>query len=286
MGAYSSKDGVDKVKETKVALGYPWYNGPDVDTFDLYQEILFYLGRLEERSFWFAEMQEKGRDIGQLNLPPLDMVGQDPAAEIRPEDGVFRFFQAQMKRLSLTGLAREIIVEMAQDAGADWLFMWDADMRFPYSTFLRLWRHQKPIVNALAFTSRDPAQPCLYTIRHGVDPVNGGEKMSSETVYDIPDKPLITDTDVGGEIAFGAGVLLVNMNVFKQIPRPWFHSTGCGEDWYFCCRAAQYGVPRYVDTSIMIDHKKHMPRWVNRSVFDHAYAADPDLYKRLRERPV
>lgn len=275
------------MKTTKVALGYPWYAGPDEDTFELYQEILFYFGRLEERSIWFKKMAEAGlgEQLKEVRLPPLDMAGNDPEAEIMPEDGEFQFFQAVETRCSLPGLARERIADMALQVGADWLFCWDADMRFPYSTFLKLWRHQKPIVNALAFTSREPIQPCVYKIHHGIDPQSGEPMSSSETVLDIPfDKPLITDEDIGGQLAFGAGVVLVNTNVFRQIKKPWYHSTGCGEDWMFCLRAAAAGVSRYVDTSFNIRHKKHQPQWHDKELYLKMREEHPEIYEALKNR--
>ena len=275
-------------KVNKIVLGLPWYGGPDIDCYPEYFEMMSYFGRLRERSLWFAALKENYGEISPeivQALPPLDalaVTGDD--TEITPEDGIFEFAIANQTRLSLPGLARERLVDAALQYGADHLFMWDADMKFPWYTLLRLWRHHKPVVNALGFTSRDPQMPCLYRIKEGYDPINKAPHYDSDNLYDIPKKTLITDEDIDGSIAFGAGVTLINMNVFRQIPKPWFNSTGCGEDWFFCVRCYLNGIPRYVDTSIPTLHKAHKVQWYGRESYEKAREADPDTYERLMKR--
>lgn len=271
-------------KTTKIALGFPWYSGPDVDCYPQYMEMMSMFGRVRERSLTMSALQDKGL---QLELPSLDPYGLEGGhLDIGPEAGVFEFAIANQTRLSLPGLARERLVDMALGWGADWLFMWDADMRFPISTLFRLLKHNKPVVNALGFTSRAPIMPCLYRIKEGWDVTNQVPTFNSEVVWDLPQKGLITDEDIGGEIAFGAGVTLINMNVFRQIPKPWFNSTGCGEDWFFCVRCRNYAVPRYVDTSIPLLHKRHEPGWNGRDEYDKARDKHKEDYDRLMSREV
>ena len=277
------------MKTTRIVLGLPWYSGPDVDSFPLYFEMLHYMGRVRERSLWFqqvAEHQEvlKGVSFSMAPLDPINEWGDAELAEIGPEDGVFEFFIAKEVRMSLPGLARERVVDMALSVGADWLFMWDHDMLFSPATLMRLWRHQKPVVNALAFTARDPIQPCLYRIIQGVDPNGSGTMFDSQAVWDFPRGKLITDEDVDGSLAFGAGVMLINMNVFRQMPKPWFNATGCGEDWFFCVRCHQVGIPRYCDTSMVVKHKKYAADWYDVNTYDQERLAKPEVYKKLMER--
>lgn len=272
------------MKTTKILLGFPWYDGPDVRTYTLYNEVMHYFGRLQERSQWMAAMKEA--DMVCPSVPPLDPMDADKGRqEYTQEDfdrfGVLRFGQADEAGLSLPGLARERLVESALAWGADYLFMWDADMRLPWSALLRLMRHQKPIVAALAFTARKPVQPVIYRIQESYD--ERGMVFTSETVYDYPRNQLIGNADVDGSLAFGAGVVLYNMNVFTQIPKPWFHSTGCGEDWMFCVRCHQHGVPRYMDTSLKTQHKGHEPEWIDEQYYDNFRAAHPDVYEKLME---
>jgi hypothetical protein len=268
-------------KKKTIALGLPWYMGPDVDCFDEFFAFLFYLGRLQERSWWMANS-----GIPIEALPPLIAENAEPEGELTPEDGQFEFLIAKETRCSLVGRAREEIVDMCLTADADYLFMWDADMRFKHSTFLRMMRHKKLIVNALAFTSRMPIQPCLYTIN--IQPQEGGELpwLSSETVFDYPKNKLITDEDVNGHLAFGTGVVLFDMTVFDMIPKPWFNATGCGEDWFFNTRAMHYKVPRYCDTSIKVFHKGHAPTFIGEPEYEKDRKEKPEVYEALKEIKV
>jgi len=257
-------------RPVRIAFGFPWYNGPDVDTFALYMEHMYYYGRMRER------------EVGADGLLKLDHIDGDVRADLHEGEGPFEFFIASETRMSLVGLARERLVDMALGAGCDYLFCWDADMRFPMSTMLQLYRHKKPVVNALAFTAREPVMPCLYKQHTMWDPVLKEQKWGAETIWDIPDKRLITNEDVGGKIAFGAGVVLYNLNVFRQIPKPWFTSTGCGEDWFFCHRAHEFNVPLYVDTSIFVEHKAHKPVWISVDTYNAAREENPEEYEKLQ----
>ena len=267
------------MKTTKVCLGFPWYNGPDAHTYTRYMEIVHYFGRLQERSYWLNSPLAADQDrVKKAVLPPLSPEG-DEECEITAADGVFEFGYSNEGGLSLPGLAREEVVEGALAWGADWLFMWDDDMIFPWSSFLKLWRHQKPVVAALAFTSRVPFQPVIYRVREVHDRI--GLKRQSEPILDYPKDQLISDADIGGPIAFGAGVVLINMNVFKQLGKPWFHSTGCGEDWMFCLRCLDSGIPRYVDTSVKTIHKGYRPTWVDEQTYESHREAKPEVYEAV-----
>jgi hypothetical protein len=267
------------LKTTKVCLGWPWYNGPDKHTYQRYMEMVHYFGRLQERSYWLDMVKDlSGQGEGP---PPLDKQKVDgDHAEITAEDGVFEFFYADEGGLSLPGLARELVAEKALTLGCDWIMMWDDDMLFDWSSFLRLWRHQKPVVAALAFTAREPVQPVIYKICEEQG-ANRDLVRKSQTILDYPKNKLITDDDIDGPIAFGFGMVLINANVFRQIPKPWFHSTQCGEDWMFCIRCFDHGIPRYVDTSVKTLHKKYDPQWVDEAMYAEQRKLYPDFYEEL-----
>jgi hypothetical protein len=197
----------------------------------------------------------------------------EPTSAEWEELGVIEFALCNFSRTSLVGKAREHICETAVDWGADYLFFWDDDMRFEYSAFLRLWRHQKPVVAALAFTARHPIHAVIYSIQQKYDSVNNMKVFeSSVPVFDYPKDKLITNEDIGGELAFGAAVMLIDCSIFDAMPQPWFASTACGEDWFFCSRMSQYGIPRYMDTGVKTQHKAHSPVW-----------CDEDAYWKYRE---
>lgn len=264
----------------KIALGIPWYTGPDVDTFPDYFVHLNYYGRVKERSLWFEAL----RQVQVEHPPQIPALFNDPALDAMIAQEVYDFDLVPITRMSLVGMARELIVEGALRQNADWLFMWDWDMMFDWQVLFRLLQHRKPVVNALAFTARDPIQPCVYRINEGVDPVTKMRTFDSQIVYDFPRGTLISNEHVGGSIAFGAGCILINMNVFRELPKPWFQSTGCGEDWYFCVRCHEHGIPRYVDTSVEVLHKFHTPKFVGLTNYDQALQEQAELYDRLRKR--
>lgn len=238
--------------------------------------MMAYIGRLRERSLWL-----QNNDNAPASAPEGFMLGEP---DLSKEDGVYEFSLASQTRLSLPGLARERIVDMALANGSDWLLFWDADMVYPLDAILRLIRHNKPVVGTLGFTSRAPILPCVYKIREAFDPIQKVPTYDSETVVDYPRNQLFSNDGIGGELAFGAGISLYNMNVFRQIPKPWFNSTGCGEDWFFCVRCQIHNIPRYLDSSINPRHKVHDPQWADEAAYDAAMESDPEIYERVRNR--
>lgn len=66
----------------------------------------------------------------------------------------------------------------------------------------------------------------------------------------------------------GFGVMLLNLKIFDNLPKPWFlqrwlpdHNEFVGEDWHFCELMEQHNIPIMVDhdTSMMVGH---MGRWM------------------------
>lgn len=262
---------------TTVVVGLPWYDGPNVDTYVPYFDFMMYMGALAERTILRHAIGAEAFD--KLELPKLSTQFDDPLAEPTPEDydrlGRLRIAIVDYSRTSLVGKAREALADSAVGLGADYLFWWDADMTFPYSTFLRLFRHQKPIVGALAFTARDPIFPCVFGVEM-VEEDDGRKRYSSSLpLLNYPENKLISDDDVPGWLAMGAAVTLIDCGVFAEIPKPWFNSTAAGEDWFFCARAAEAGIGRYCDTSLTVRHKAHAPRWCD----------EEEYWKQRRERP-
>lgn len=248
----------------KLVIGLPWYNGPDAETGPLYMDMMMYFGALRERTLMRSEMPRDAWEATNRALPPLDETG-DPEGNPTDEDydrlGKLQIALVDYSRCSLVGKAREMIVDVALEWGADYLFWWDADMKFSPSTFLRLFRSNVPVNSALAFTARHPTYPVIFSVnkKDGV--------YTSKVILDYPKDKLITNKDVGGELAIGASCTLFNMSVFRVIPKPWFYSTGCGEDWFFCMRCSEYDIPRYVDTRVKTQHKEHASRWSNESTY-------------------
>jgi hypothetical protein len=266
----------------KLAIGMPWYDGPDVRTFAEYQDFFMYLGQLRERTILrkcigrdrFNELLTSKVD----DLPSLHE-GADPTIEDYDKMGKLDIALIDYSGSSLVGRARDEIVFKAMEWGADYVFMWDADMRFEYNTLLRLWRHNVPIVSALAFTSRPPFHPVIMKILEN-PPINNNVTHSSTIVHDYPKNKLITNKDIGGAIAYGASVILINMNVFKQVPQPWFYSTGTGEDFHFCLRCHMHGVPRHIDTAIKVAHKRWDSDFIDEEYYERHIQNNRSMYDK------
>ena len=262
----------------KLAIGMPWYDGPDVRTFAEYQDFFMYLGQLRERTILRQHIGKESFDSLNDILPSLHE-GADPTIEDFDKMGKLDIALIDYSGSSLVGKAREEIVIKSLEWGADYLFMWDADMRFDYSTLLELWSHDVPIVSALAFTSRPPFYPVIMKIVEN-PPIDNNVTHSSTIVHDYPKNKLITNKDIGGAIAYGASVILIKMDVFKQVPQPWFYSTGTGEDFHFCLRCHTYGVHRHIDTSIKVGHKRWDADFIDEEYYERHIRDNRQMYDK------
>jgi len=260
----------------KLVIGMPWYNGPDVSCFAKHIDFCMYLQELRMRSIVYNQIGEKYNNI------KWPSISDDPEAEPTVEDlkrlGQLEIGLVDYSRTSLPGKARELICETALGWDADYIMMWDDDMLFSHSTFLKLFRHNVSVVAALAFAAREPHQPVIMTIKEDVS-ATGQKMMRSDIVLDYPENKLISNADVGGAIAFGTGVFLMKGEVLKQVPQPWFESTGAGEDFFFCTKCHQYDVQRYVDTATKTQHKKYEPHWIDENYYKKYRELNPNAYK-------
>lgn len=261
----------------KLAIGMPWYDGPDVKTFAMYQDFFMYLGQLRERTIFREAIGKEKFDKMLPTLPSLH-IGADPTIDDYDRMGKLDIALIDYSQTSLVGKARDLIIEGALQWEADYVFMWDADMGFEYSAFLDLWRHNVPVVGALAFTARPPFYPVIMRIIEQSHS-NDLPSFTSEIVFDYPKDQLITNKDVGGAMAFGSGLILLNTAIFKQIPQPWFYSTGCGEDFHFCTRCHEYGIQRYVDTSVKTTHKRWDVDFISEEYYEKYKAENQQVYK-------
>jgi len=253
-------------KKTFLMIGLPWYDGPDDTTVKDYLGFVSYLGGLSERTILRKAIGAERFDA--LELPPLTgEVEAEPTVEDYERLGLLQLGLCDYSRTSLVGLARERIAEHCVVSGADYLMSWDADMKFPMSSFLRLWRHQKPIISALAFTARDPIYPAVFGVK--MMPEENGDKCyeRSDPLFDYPKDTLISDEHIEGWLASGGAVSLVDVGVFRTLPQPWYKSTGAGEDWFFCARAAEAGIGRFVDSGLVAQHKCHDTVWCDDEMY-------------------
>lgn len=143
---------------------------------------------------------------------------------------------------ALTPFAREKIVLRALEAECTHLCFIDSDMSFEPDALQRLIKSgeqfivKKDIIAGLFFQRYDPYPPAL--------------SINDKQV--IPSK--LTEVDWVG-MAF----TLIDMNVFKKIPRPWFELDFnpkhiVSEDILFCIKAKKLGFKIWVDPEIHIGH--------------------------------
>ena len=153
---------------------------------------------------------------------------------------------------------RERIVERALAIESDYVFFVDGDMRFPESALRVMIERGKDILGA-AYNYRDfPPRSTVkpdpkyvedYEIRETPDP------RHISVVLKDPSKPFRCR-------AVGTGLMLIRTEVFRKIPRPWFHfvpnvpgeSEFVGEDVYFCDKAREHGFEIWVEPALQVGH--------------------------------
>lgn len=142
-------------------------------------------------------------------------------------------------RSSILPEARTELVKFALDADCTHALFLDSDMRFPKDTLVRLLAHREPIVGVNYARRRFPITP---------------------TASDENLQPVFVEPDVDGLVPvghMGFGVVLVDLDVFRRIPGPWFQigflaATGkyVGEDVYFCALVHEHGLTPLVDNTL------------------------------------
>lgn len=120
----------------------------------------------------------------------------------------------------------------------------DTDQTFPPDLAHRLASWGKPIVGCNIATKIIPSSP---TARLKDPKWQGG-------------KPLFTDPDSKGLVEvwrLGCGIMLINLDIIKPMPKPWFQilwhpeiNDFIGEDWFFCEQVERAGHKIYVDQNV------------------------------------
>ena len=144
---------------------------------------------------------------------------------------------------------RNNIVERALQMGATNLMMCDVDQVYHPKTVPVLLSHNLPIVGALVHRRYPPFDSLMMKM---VD--LGDDRFAYESIDDWEDGSLV-EVD-----ATGTGCIMYNMEVFRNMPYPWFKSqknldgTPIGEDFGFCADLKLAGYKIFVDTSVPAGH--------------------------------
>lgn len=148
--------------------------------------------------------------------------------------------------------ARNEIVQYAIDSDADYIYWLDDDVIAPADAFLKLWRHQKDIINGVYWSKSNPPMPLLFRGHLNMPYLN----------WHIGD---LIEIDAAGN-----GLTLVKTDVYRTISEkiggPWY-STEYGsfpgvkqtphnntEDLYFYWKAKKAGFKVWADTSVQAHH--------------------------------
>lgn len=247
------------MRKLRIAVCFPWYKGPDENTFMSHFALQHYFGKLEERSR--HPYNPNDRPLTEEGDAELGMLFDAAGEQVELD-----FVIAAATNIGLAGMSRELVTSAAIDMGADILFSYDYDMRFGPGVFMRLLCDvvakdpDVPVVAALAFTGKKPLSPVIYSVKHPEDGV-----PHFEAVFDYKRDALHRYE------AFGTGVFMARIDAFRKIPQPWFLvNSSMGEDLFFTgVRCYEHGIPVYVDTRAKVLHKPTVPaEWHGEELYD------------------
>lgn len=148
--------------------------------------------------------------------------------------------------------ARNEIVQFALDQDASYIYWLDDDVIAPPDSFLKLWRHQKDIINGVYWSKSNPPMPLLFK----------GHLDASYWNWHTGD---LIEIDAAGN-----GLTLVKTDVYRKIEKeiggPWY-SVDYGsfpgvketpfnntEDLYFYWKARKAGYKVWADTAVQAFH--------------------------------
>jgi hypothetical protein len=148
---------------------------------------------------------------------------------------------------SLISAQRQRLAELAIEQNSNYVMWLDSDMGFPVDIIDSLLVHKKDIVACNYSTRTPPYKGVAYkTIGNWDSWINNENTNILDSVEGV-----------------GMGCMLVNTDVYKSLPKPWFeifysdqYSTHLGEDFYFCIKAREHKYDIWVDlkTSKQIKH--------------------------------
>lgn len=148
--------------------------------------------------------------------------------------------------------ARNEICQSALQHGAEWIFMIGDDVHAPQRAFEMLWRHKVPLATGVYWSKYQPCSPYLWN--------------------NTPDGRFLagpyTDWTYGETFKVdwaGCDCLLINAEVLKNVPYPWFShdwnykgeplpANLATEDVYFYTKCREAGIELLCDTSVQCDH--------------------------------
>ena len=146
--------------------------------------------------------------------------------------------------------ARCDLVEQARLMQCSHIFFLDSDVLLPSDGLWHLWNWKLPIVAGIYGSKHETPGVWIETAK------SGSERYAAVLPEVLAQNRLFTHPD----IVIGAGCVLIDMQVFNRIEKPYFLWTqgredgGVSEDFYFFEKIRKAGVPIHVDTAVRCKH--------------------------------
>ena len=146
--------------------------------------------------------------------------------------------------------ARNHLSAIAVDGGFDRVLWLDSDMVFPPDLLKRLSADMdegRELVSGLYFSRKRPIHSVAYSAVY----VDSDNVPHAEAITEWPN-------EIFQIAACGFGAVLCSVDLIRRIRDkfrlPFSPASGFGEDWSFCLRAGELGVPLWCDPTIRIGH--------------------------------
>jgi hypothetical protein len=140
---------------------------------------------------------------------------------------------------SVIAQQRNTLVEQSLAIKATHILWLDSDMHVPTTTVSTLLSHDKDIVAAMYSTRIKPQRSVAFLDQYNLD------------------QRLEHKTGIHSVFAVGMGCMLVNIEVYRTLSKPWHHyhwnedtEDLSGEDIYFCKHAKDNGYEIFVDCDL------------------------------------
>jgi hypothetical protein len=156
------------------------------------------------------------------------------------EEGQDRQVIVVDRRTSMLPRSRQESLESALHQGCTHALFVDTDQTFPRDLCHRLMAWKKPVVAcniALKVLPSFPTARARGATAFGVPITSEAPKTGLEKVWRV-----------------GAGIMLVDLSILKNVPKPWFeihysakNEQFVGEDWFFVGRLEAAGIDVYID---------------------------------------
>ncbi len=148
--------------------------------------------------------------------------------------------------------ARNTLVEMTLESGAEWLWYMDDDHAFSPDILVRLLAHDLPLVVPVCLTRAAPFAPVTFTEKHD-DPV----APRYLPVY-LPDQE---ESGLVELVAGGSAGMLIHRSVLEAVEEPWFEYGFASEDLLFCEKATAAGFTLHCDLAVRLGHLTTAAVW-------------------------